>query len=35
MAENNAKVDEFYEAAIAAGAEDNISRREERLLGRC
>ena len=27
MAESNAKVDEFYEAAIAAGAKDNISPR--------
>ena len=28
MAESNAKVDEFYRAAIAAGARDNISPRE-------
>ena len=27
MAENNAKVDEFYKEAIAAGAKDNISPR--------
>ena len=27
VAESNAKVDEFYEAAIAAGAKDNISPR--------
>jgi catechol 2,3-dioxygenase-like lactoylglutathione lyase family enzyme len=27
MAENNGKVDEFYEAAISAGARDNISPR--------
>jgi hypothetical protein len=27
MAESNAQVDEFYEAAIAAGAKDNISPR--------
>jgi catechol 2,3-dioxygenase-like lactoylglutathione lyase family enzyme len=27
MADSNAKVDEFYEAAIAAGAKDNISPR--------
>jgi predicted lactoylglutathione lyase len=27
MAKNNAKVDEFYKAAIAAGAKDNISPR--------
>jgi catechol 2,3-dioxygenase-like lactoylglutathione lyase family enzyme len=28
VAESNAKVDEFYRAAIAAGARDNISPRE-------
>lgn len=28
MAESNSKVDEFYKAAIAAGAKDNISPRE-------
>ena len=28
MAESNAKVDEFYKAALAAGARDNISPRE-------
>ena len=27
MAENNGKVDEFYKAAISAGARDNISPR--------
>jgi predicted lactoylglutathione lyase len=27
MAENNGKVDEFYRAAISAGAKDNISPR--------
>jgi len=27
MAQNDAKVDEFYKAAIAAGAKDNISPR--------
>jgi hypothetical protein len=34
MAQNNAKVDEFYKAAIAGGAKDNISRRARGILPR-
>ncbi len=34
MAQNNAKVDEFYKAAIAAGAKDNISPRAGGILPR-